>query len=254
MRLEPKAPPLLRSRAAAVFRRPWPPVGRFWLSWSFVLGLSGTSSAVEPQPDAAPQAPAVAPDPAPEATSAGAAAAVRRLRSARAGRAPGARDDVEQPAAPAATSSTAAPQAGRARSRRPRSKPARFAARHRNRVPSGRPAGRPEPALAGRLIPPRRAGRRELTVASRAARRSGPAGAADGERLAALGGHARVAGAAAVKRLVLAVAATLALAGVAQAARRRLLTYDCDPSPGRLRGLVPRAGRRSTWDWPTTHS
>ena len=66
--MEPKAPPLLRSRAAVLFAAR----GLLLPSLAFLLvflGLSGTSSAVEPQPDAAPQAPAVAPDPAPEATS-----------------------------------------------------------------------------------------------------------------------------------------------------------------------------------------
>jgi outer membrane biosynthesis protein TonB len=65
-RLEPKAPPLSRNRAAAVFAAPGALLPTLALSLVF-LALPGTVSAVEPQPDAAPQAPSVAPDPAPEA-------------------------------------------------------------------------------------------------------------------------------------------------------------------------------------------
>ena len=68
MRLEPKAPPLTRNRAAAIFAAPGLllPVLGVWLVF---LAVSGTAWAAEPQPDPAPQAPAVAPDPVPDATN-----------------------------------------------------------------------------------------------------------------------------------------------------------------------------------------
>ena len=66
--MEPKAPPLSRNRAAAVFAALGLVVPTLAISLAF-LGLTGTAAAAEPQPDAAPQAPAVTPDPAPEATN-----------------------------------------------------------------------------------------------------------------------------------------------------------------------------------------
>jgi hypothetical protein len=67
--LEPQAPPLMRDRAAPVFAAPGLLLPVLALSLT-LLGVSGTASAAEPQPDAAPQAPAVAPDPAPGTTDA----------------------------------------------------------------------------------------------------------------------------------------------------------------------------------------
>ena len=54
-----------------------------------------------------------------------------------------------------------------------------------------------------------------------------------------------------MKWVVLAVAATLALAGVAQAVPPSL-TYDCDPSPDDCAGWF-RVPVELEWDWPTTH-
>ena len=230
MRLEPKAPPLLRNRAAAVFAALGLLVPTLAVSLVFVA-LAGTASAVEPQPDAAPQAPAVAPDPAPEATNSAPPQQSTPQPSTQV--TPQAPAAAQEPAAPAATpSTTPTPQASPKPKAERKTKPARRET-SASRPEAQAEAGGPESVAASRLIPPRRAGRRGLTVAPRAARRSGPAGAADGQRLAPVGGHPRVAEAAAMKRLVLAVAATLALAGVgASAAPSRI---------GHCRTATPRA-------------
>ena len=226
-RLEPKAPRLMRDRAAFVSAAPGLLMPVLVLSLAF-WAILGTASAAEPQPDAAPQAPAVAPDPAPEARNT--TPPQQSTPAPPTQVAPQAPAVTQQPSVPAATPSTTTQ---RQTSPKPKveSKPARV----RRETPASRPeradrAGGPESVGAGRLIPPGRAGRRGLAVAPRAARSSSPAGAADGKRLADIRGHARVGRAAAVKWLVLAVAATLALAGVAQAMPPSL-TYDCDPSP-----------------------
>ena len=102
--MEPKAPPLSRNRAAAIFAAPGFLLSTLAISLVF-LGLPGATAAVEPQPDAAPQAPAVAPDPAPEARN-----TTPPQQSTPAPSTQVAPAAPHQPAAPAPTPSTTTPQ------------------------------------------------------------------------------------------------------------------------------------------------
>jgi hypothetical protein len=142
--LEPTAPPLMRDRAAYVSAAPGPLLPVLVLSLVF-WAMSGTASAAEPQPDAAPQAPAVAPDPAPEArntTPPQQSAPTPPVRVA-----PQVPPVTQQPAAPAPTPSTTTP---RQTSPKPKveSKPARV----RRETHASRPERRAEPADPSRLV------------------------------------------------------------------------------------------------------
>jgi outer membrane biosynthesis protein TonB len=142
--LEPKAPPLSRNRVAAVFAALGLLVPTLAISLVF-LGLPGTTAAAEPQPDAAPQAPAVAPDPAPEArntTPPQQSAPTPPVQAV-----PQVPAVTQQPATPAPTPSTTTP---RQTSPKPKveSKPARV----RREAPTSRPERRAEPADPGRLL------------------------------------------------------------------------------------------------------
>src|SRR5829696_1604593 len=106
-RVEPQAPPLMRGRAASISAAPGLLAPILALSLVF-LGFPGTSSAAEPQPDAAPQAPAVAPDPAPGTTDS--TPPQQSTPSPPVEVAPQAPAVTQQPAAPAATPSTGAPR------------------------------------------------------------------------------------------------------------------------------------------------
>ena len=142
--MEPKAPPLSRNRAAAIFASPGFLLSTLTVSLVW-LALPGTVSAAPPQPDAAPQAPAVAPDPAPEArnttppqqsTPAPPTQVVPQAPAA-----------PQQPAAPAPTPSTTTP---RQTSPKPKveSKPARIS----REAPASRPQLRVEPADPTRFL------------------------------------------------------------------------------------------------------
>jgi hypothetical protein len=138
-RLEPKAPRLMRDRAAFISAAPGLLLPVLVLSLAF-WAILGTASAAEPQPDAAPQAPAVAPDPAPEARNTTPPQQSTPV-------APQAPAVTQQPSAPAATPSTTTP---RQTSPKPKveSKPARV----RRETPASRPERRAEPADPSRLL------------------------------------------------------------------------------------------------------
>jgi hypothetical protein len=121
-RLEPKAPPLSRNRAAAIFAALGLLLPTLALSLVF-LGLAGQASAVEPQPDAAPQAPAVSPDPAPQATNPPPQQSTPTQPVQVAPQTPA---TTQQPATPAATpSTTPTPQASPKPKAERKTKPAR---------------------------------------------------------------------------------------------------------------------------------
>lgn len=104
--MEPKAPPLLRDRAASVSAAPGFLLPILALSLALCV-VPSAALAAEPQPDAAPQGPTVAPDPAPTNT------APPPQQSAPAppvSVAPQVPTVTQQPAAPAATPSTAMPR------------------------------------------------------------------------------------------------------------------------------------------------
>jgi cytoskeletal protein RodZ len=142
-RLEPKAPPLSRNRAAAIFAALGLLLPTLALSLVF-LGLAGQASAVEPQPDAAPQAPAVSPDPAPQATSPPPqqSAPTQPVQVA-----PQAPATTQQPATPAATpSTTPTPQAS------PKPKAERKTKPTRRETLASRPETQAKPADPSRLL------------------------------------------------------------------------------------------------------
>jgi hypothetical protein len=143
MRLEPKAPPLSRTRAAAIFAALGLLVPTLAIALVFV-GLAGTASAVEPQPDAAPQAPAVAPDPAPEATNS--PPPQQSTPQAPAQVTPQAPAVAQEPAAPAATPSTTPTQASPKPKAERKTKPAR------RETPASRPESQAKPADPSRLL------------------------------------------------------------------------------------------------------
>ena len=107
-RLEPKAPRLMRDRAAFLSAAPGLLLPVLVLSLAF-WAILGTASAAEPQPDAAPQAPAVAPDPAPEARNT--TPPQQSTPAPPTQVAPQAPAVTQQPSAPAATPSTTSPAA-----------------------------------------------------------------------------------------------------------------------------------------------
>jgi hypothetical protein len=142
-RLEPKAPPLLRYRAAAIFAALGLLMPTLAISLVF-LGLAGQASAVEPQPDAAPQAPAVSPDPAPQATNPPPqqSAPTEPVQVT-----PQAPATTQQPATPAATpSTTPTPQASPKPKAERKTKPAR------SETPASRPESQTKPADPSRLL------------------------------------------------------------------------------------------------------
>ena len=142
-RLEPKAPPLMRIRAAHISAAPGLLLPVLVLSLVF-WAILGTASAAEPQPDAAPQAPAVAPDPAPEARTT--TPPQQSTPAPPTQVAPQAPAVTQQPSVPAATPSTTTP---RQTSPKPKveSKPA-----VRSETPASRPERRTEPADPSRLV------------------------------------------------------------------------------------------------------
>ena len=143
-RLEPKAPRLMRDRAAFVSAAPGLLLPVLVLSLAF-WAILGTASAAEPQPDAAPQAPAVAPDPAPEARNT--TPPQQSTPAPPTQVAPQAPAVTQQPSVPAATPSTTTQ---RQTSSKPKveSKPARV----RRETPASRPERRAEPADPSRLV------------------------------------------------------------------------------------------------------
>jgi cytoskeletal protein RodZ len=143
MRLEPKAPPLSRTRAAAIFAALVLLLPTLAIALVFV-GLAGTASAVEPQPDAAPQAPAVAPDPAPEATNS--PPPQQSTPQAPAQITPQAPAVAQEPAAPAATPSTTPTQASPKPKAERKTKPAR------RETAASRPETQAKPADPSRLL------------------------------------------------------------------------------------------------------
>ena len=143
MRLEPKAPPLSRTRAAAIFAALGLLLPTLAIALVFV-GLAGTASAVEPQPDAAPQAPAVAPDPAPEATNS--PPPQQSTPQAPAQVTPQAPAVAQEPAVPAATPSTTPTQAS------PKPKAERNTKPARRETAASRPESQAKPADPSRLL------------------------------------------------------------------------------------------------------
>jgi outer membrane biosynthesis protein TonB len=144
--LEPKAPPLSRNRAAAIFAAFGLLVPTLAISLVF-LGLPGTTAAAEPQPDPAPQAPAVTPDPAPEATN----TAPPPQQSAPPPPeqvAPQTPAVTQQPSAPAATTPSAAAPRPTSPEPKAESKPKPV---HRE-TPASRPERRAEPANPSLLL------------------------------------------------------------------------------------------------------
>jgi outer membrane biosynthesis protein TonB len=139
-RLEPKAPRLMRNRAAFISAAPGLLLPVLVLSLAFWANL-GTASAAEPQPDAAPQAPAVAPDPAPEARN-----TTPPQQSTPAPPTQVAPQAPDQPAAPAIPSITTQRQTS------PKPKVESRPARVRRETPASRPERRAEPADPSRLV------------------------------------------------------------------------------------------------------